>query len=107
MHFYPAHESVAGVEGRSVMRCDVTVYGLLTACVVVSESPPDAGFGKASLHLANRFRMKPCAPGGLHVTGARVVIPIHWVLSGDQPPPATGDPGQSAALAWNGESETV
>ena len=80
MYYYPRYEMNAGVEGHVTMKCSVTVDGLLKDCSIVRERPPRKGFGSATLHLASRFRMKPCTPAGLHVTGASVVIPVHWVF---------------------------
>jgi TonB family protein len=75
---YPSGTSIVPASGRVVMHCRVTATGTLTACAVVSEEPPGAGFGEAALKLTNRFRMTKTTADGLPVEGADITIPIRF-----------------------------
>jgi protein TonB len=79
--YYPPAAAAAGIEGKVLMRCQVTVKGTLTACAVVSETPPRQGFGAAAQHLTPYFRMNPETVDGKPVEGAEVTIPIRFSLN--------------------------
>jgi len=76
---YPAYALRRNIGGEAVITCGVNVHGLLEACQVVSESPPDDGFGRAALSLAPRFSMTP-ASGPDGPVPAIVTIPINFKL---------------------------
>lgn len=77
---YPRSARDRGVEGRVVMECSVAVDGRLHDCVVTSETPPEEGFGEATLQAASKFRM--LLPTDSHTfTGGKVVIPMRWTVS--------------------------
>ena len=65
--------------GRATIRCGVTTSGTLTDCSVVSEDPPDFGFGAMALKESRRFRMKPKTVDGVAVTGT-TIIPMRMVI---------------------------
>ncbi len=80
---YPKDALAKGVNGRAVIDCAVDARGALGDCHVVSETPPDAGFGAATLSLAPTFRMKPATADGVATAGRRITIPLTWRLSDD------------------------
>lgn len=65
----------AGVSGRVMLSCDVTVGGMLRDCKVAWERPLGYGFGDGALKLVDQFRMKPATRGG-HPVEDKVSIPI-------------------------------
>lgn len=78
---YPAAARAKGVGGSVVMRCVVTKEGRLTGCVIVSETPPDQGFGAATLATARFFKMRPTTHAGQRAEGGVVLIPLKWALA--------------------------
>ncbi len=74
---HPKAAVAAGVTGRAVISCGVTVEGRLSNCMVVSETPEGMGFGEAALGLAAQYRMKP-PEGGADLTGANVWVPVSF-----------------------------
>lgn len=94
--YYPQRARDQGIEGSAVIECSVGADGRLSACAVVSETPPGSGFGQASIRAAAKFRMKASARSrGRSVAGdglpqPRVRIPLSWSLSAEsdgQPQP--------------------
>jgi hypothetical protein len=87
--FYPPEAVKQHFEGTSVLSCIVDADGRLSACNARGPSgfgkPPgmDEDFRKATLELAPLFRMQPQMVGGVETGGARVNIPIRWVLPND------------------------
>jgi TonB family protein len=79
MKYYPAQAWKEGVEGRAVIRCAVTKQGALADCVVASEAPKGAGFGKAALKMSPLFKMNPAIRDGARVD-SEVDIPIDFQL---------------------------
>ena len=55
--------------GVADLNCVVTTKGSVSACRVVSESPPRAGFGAAALKLAPTFVLKPPTVYGSRSSG--------------------------------------
>ncbi len=86
--YYPPQATIAGVNGRAVMTCLVTAEGSVSDCQVVDETPPGLGFGGAAVAMAPLFRMTPRALDGEPVGGARVTIPIRFVIAGEAAPDA-------------------
>ncbi len=79
LRFYPDRAMRMGVAGDAKIRCRVTATLTLDQCAVVSETPPDMGFGEAALKMLVLFKMKPTEDG--HPTaGAIVTIPIHFAV---------------------------
>jgi protein TonB len=71
-----------GINGRAVIECTVQIEGTVTDGVVISEVPPDQGFGEAALKLSPLFRMKPMSRDGQPVRGGKVAIPIAFKVPG-------------------------
>lgn len=78
--YYPERAQRMGIEGRAVISCSVTTGGTLRECSVTTETPADASFGDAALHMSRLFQMKPMTKDGQPVADARVAIPIRFVL---------------------------
>ncbi|MBW3560540.1 MAG: energy transducer TonB, partial [Proteobacteria bacterium] len=98
---YPAAARAAGLSGRATIQCSVTAAGGLSGCVVASEAPEGAGFGAATLAIADRFRISPPSANGRPVEGAVVRVPVLWRLGSDAPAAASPQPApeESAAAA--------
>lgn len=72
-------------DGDVTLDCAVTVDGRLVDCRVVSERPPERGFGEAALLQATRARLSPQTMEQAR-TRARVTFTFRPARSG------TGDP---------------
>ena len=77
---YPAAALARRLDGRVVMACRVQADGRLSGCKVLSESPVEAGFGPAVLQVADRFKMAPTDRHGAPTFGARVHIPVRFMI---------------------------
>jgi len=77
--FYPPRAMDRGQEGRVVLDCLVSGDGRIS-CSVISEDPPNWGFGDASLRIARQFRIAPQTADGRPTTGGRVRQTIRWAL---------------------------
>ncbi len=89
---YPVVAQALNISGRAEVNCAVTVQGDVDACTVANEFPLGQGFGQAALALTPYFKMKPQMVDGQPVGGARVNIPIHFVLAEELPAPAAPEP---------------
>jgi protein TonB len=101
MRYYPARAQRMAVEGMATITCDVTAPGRLTGCVIVSETPPDFGFGDAALKMSSLFKVKPLMSDGVAVDGGKITVPIRFKLpegvsppEPTQAPPISGLPGR-------------
>lgn len=75
----------AGVyQARASLECKVVAGGAVDGCAVVSQDPPDLGYGDAALMLAKFFRLAVWTEEGLPSVGGQVRIPLRF----DLPPPA-------------------
>jgi protein TonB len=73
---YPPAAFAAGIAGEVLLDCAVAVDGKLD-CTIVSESPPDWGFGDAALALAGEHIMAPPTQNGAPARGHyRMRIPF-------------------------------
>jgi len=96
--FYPEDAVRRGVSGKVVMSCTVSKEGTLYACTVVSETPPNEGFGAAALKLAPYFEMTPQLEDGRTVNGGMVRIPVVFNIEGAEP--AKAGPQKSPPSLW-------
>lgn len=62
-----------------MLDCLIGAEGRL-ACTVMSEEPPGAGFGAASLAVARSLRAPPQLADGAPTAGRRTRVPITWRL---------------------------
>jgi TonB family protein len=63
------------IDGGAVLDCIVNARRGLD-CEVVDEDPPEQGFGRAALLMAEEFRIAPQMPTGEDTIGGHVRIPI-------------------------------
>lgn len=75
--FFPRRALDRGVSGAVMLDCLVDAIGRVS-CAVVSEDPPNWGFGEASLRAAALFRMAPASRDGQPTGGGLVQIPMRW-----------------------------
>jgi protein TonB len=78
--YYPERASRMQLEGTATISCSVTARGELANCSIVSENPPEAGFGEATLKASKLFKMRPQQKDGAPTEGGTVRIPLRWVL---------------------------
>jgi protein TonB len=78
---YPSQAQEDNVEGEASIDCAVSGDGRLYDCAVVSEHPAGKGFGRATLSLTSRFRMRSTTESGHAVAGHRVRVPVRWRLA--------------------------
>ncbi|HZZ70408.1 MAG TPA: energy transducer TonB [Phenylobacterium sp.] len=77
---------------RVVLGCTVQADGGLGGCAVAQETPPGQGYGDGALALAAKFRMSPWSMDGAPTVGAKIKLPIHYVLTPVKPPPQGKQP---------------
>lgn len=83
--FVPDEARAQLVSGVASMQCDVAANGRLENCFVHSEAPEGWGYGRAVLHAAKLFRMRPRTVDGQPVAGAKVRIPIRFLVTAEVP----------------------
>jgi TonB family protein len=77
---YPPLAMMMQLEGRAVIECKVAATGRLNNCSVESESPAGLGFGRATVAMADSFKMRPMSLDGAPVDGATVRVPLRFAL---------------------------
>jgi protein TonB len=77
--YYPARAREAEVEGSATLDCLVEISGRLD-CTLISETPPDWGFGRAAMRIAQDYRMAPALRDGQPVE-ARYRMRVPFQLS--------------------------
>jgi TonB family protein len=98
---FPPIAKELGMEGRTVIVCDVGVTGSLKNCKVAEETPKEMGFGAAALRLSAAFRMTPMMRDGKAIE-SDVRIPLTFripSLHTETPPSAGSEQALSAARA--------
>lgn len=76
--YYPRRALRMNVEGAAMLDCRVSTEGRLS-CSVLSETPPDWGFGEAARRIASEYRMVPATRNGEAVE-ARYVMRVPFNL---------------------------
>jgi len=103
--FYPPLASMIGISGSASLTCLVATSGELTDCRTTRELPPGLGFGAAALGASSLFRMKPQTVDGVPVAGARVNIPIRFLMAPEDravgllPPKISAPTAEAVGLA--------
>jgi hypothetical protein len=88
---FPAKAAQAGAAtGRAVLECTADRHGLMTACQVISETPPDLDFGLAATHVAALMAVNPWTADGRPAEGERVKFAVR--LNRDEAAEATPKP---------------
>ena len=79
---YPDRALRAGLSGRAIVTCSVTLEGALSDCAILNETPPGYGFGAAAMRLTRSFWVRPATRDGKPVAGGKVTLPISFSLPG-------------------------
>jgi protein TonB len=69
------------LRGKAVIRCTVVAKGKLDGCTVLSEDPPNGGFGDMALGASKEMRLD--GPGAI---GGTVTIPMTFNADGRKSP---------------------
>jgi TonB family protein len=78
---FPEAAAKAGYKvGRASVECTVAADGTLSGCATATEDPAGFGFGEAALEVAGVMQMSPWTKQGAPVEGARINLPIKFVL---------------------------
>ena len=77
--FYPEAARKADLEGKVLVGCEVDTQGTPQDCKVISETPPEKGFGPAALKVARIFEFLPAHSNGKAVAST-VRIPINFKM---------------------------
>lgn len=75
--YYPIPARRRDIGGKVRVQCRLASDGVLSGCVVLSETPPGYGFGEAALNVAPRFQMRPGTREGQPI-GGQIIIPISF-----------------------------
>ncbi|ANP47020.1 hypothetical protein [Candidatus Viadribacter manganicus] len=74
---YPRGAANDGIGGRVVMECRVQ-SDLSVSCSIVSETPSNAGFGRAALSASNSYRARATLSDGSSAIGSTTRIAINF-----------------------------
>lgn len=74
---YPRNAANDGIGGRVVMQCRV-LGDLSATCSIVSETPSDAGFGRAALGASGSYRARATLSDGSSAIGSTTRIAINF-----------------------------
>jgi TonB family protein len=66
---------------RVALACTIQADGGLGDCAVASEAPTGEGYGQGALALAWKFKVGPWSKDGQPTAGARIRVPIHYLLT--------------------------
>jgi periplasmic protein TonB len=75
--YFPSRALSRGQSGRVVLDCLVSADGRIS-CSVLSEDPPNWGFGEASIRAARHFRVAPRTADGQPTQGGRIRRTLRW-----------------------------
>lgn len=75
---WPTEARKRGIGGKAVIRCKVSLQGVLVNCVVVSETPEGSGFGQAAIAMTPQLLLTPQKVDGVPVEGGEVQIPLNF-----------------------------
>ena len=75
--YYPDRAQRLGKSGKVILNCEITDQGGARDCQVVSEDPPDFGFGDKALEMVPLLKSKP----GTYAPGERQSFPVDFTLS--------------------------
>lgn len=75
---YPQRALRDGAGGRVHLEC-LVLEELTLECEVLSEQPPNHGFGRAALIAAEDYRARPTLTDGASAVGARTRIAVNFV----------------------------
>ena len=78
--WYPPEARDRSISGQATIQCRVSATGRTEDCITLSESPPEMGFGMASVGVSREFRMHPQRVDGQPYGEALVNIPVNWVI---------------------------
>lgn len=98
-HYYPTRAQFEGVEGRAVIGCQVGADGALAGCTVVSETPPDYGFGTAVLSMAGLFHVNMRTA----TAGTNIRLPLTFHVSEGETPTVPRPVGSVLDPAWTAQ----
>jgi len=95
---FPAAAIKAGYKvGRASVECTVAADGTLSGCATATEDPDGFGFGEAAMEVASVMQMSPWTKQGAPAEGARINLPIKFVLPDEEPstaPPPAAPPAK-------------
>jgi TonB family protein len=77
---YPREAYKQGIEGQATVECTITKTFRPGDCIVLSETPPGMGFGKAALIAVKRGRFDPTKP---ETIGTKYKATFRWDLPGE------------------------
>jgi hypothetical protein len=77
---YPELAKRDNLEGRAKFRCVVADGGVLTNCVILSETPEGYGFGDATLKVTKMLKMAPVDSEGRSTAGQTFTSSVVWRL---------------------------
>jgi protein TonB len=80
--YYPDRALRMNAGGKATVRCTVTKSGALTGCSILSEDPPDFGFGQATLSVTHIWKIRPKSVDGAPTEGGTFQRTVVW-----RPPP--------------------
>jgi hypothetical protein len=90
---FPESAIKAGYKvGRAGLECSVVNDGTLTGCATVTEEPAGYGFADAALQVASVMQMSPWTKQGAPAGGAKIVLPVKFVLPDAASAPAHKQP---------------
>lgn len=62
--------------GNVVLKCTHNEKGVLSACVVLEQSPRDLPFGAAALRMSRVFKLKPTLSDGSPLQPGEITFPV-------------------------------